>query len=341
MPGHERFVRNMLAGAGGIDLALLVVAADDGVMPQTREHLAICSLLGIKAGLVALTKADLVEPDWLELVRDDVAGAVARHVPRGRADRAGLGEDGRGARRAPRRAPDARRVGAARGSPTELPRLPIDRVFTVRGFGTVVTGTLTAGALAADDRVEVYPRGAEAKIRGLQTHGHPVAAARAGQRTAVNLQGLERAAIDARRRRRPARARSFRRPSSTVRSSFSRGRAAPGEDARLACASTSERARSWRASSSLDRAELAPGDTAFARFRLEAPLVARPGDRFVVRSYSPVVTIGGGTLLDVDPPRFKRKAPGPGRASLGAADGEPGGRARRSTSVTSARPACA
>ena len=306
VPGHERFVKNMLAGVGGIDLAMLVIAADEGVMPQTREHLAICSLLKIKAGLIALTKADLVEADWLELVREDVAGAVrgtflegARIVPVSSKTGQGLDEL-RAALRAlaaavPQRATD------------ELPRLPIDRVFTVKGFGTVVTGTLTAGALATDDRVEVYPKRAEAKIRGLQAHGHPVTSARAGQRTAINLQGLERAAI--------ARGDVVGRPGTLVASTLVDGTLELLADAPRAV-KTRTRVRFHVGTSEimarallLDRPELAPGETGFVRFRLEAPLVARPGDRFVVRSYSPIVTIGGGTLLDVDPPRFKRKGP--------------------------------
>ncbi len=306
VPGHERFVKNMLAGVGGIDLAMLVIAADEGVMPQTREHLAICSLLHIKAGLIALTKADLVEPDWLELVREDVAGSVrdtflagAPILPVSAKTGQGL-DDLRAALRAlaeavPQRGTD------------QLPRLPIDRVFTVKGFGTVVTGTLTAGALGVDDRVEVYPRKTEAKIRGLQTHSHPVTSARAGQRTAVNLQGLERAAI--------ARGDVVGLPGTLVPSLLVDGTLELLKDAPRPLRSRA-RVRFHVGTSEimarallLDRTELAPGETSFARFRLEGPLVARPGDRFVVRSYSPVVTIGGGTLLDVDPPRFKRKGP--------------------------------
>jgi len=306
VPGHERFVRNMLAGVGGIDLAMLVIAADEGVMPQTREHLAICSLLRIKAGLIALTKADLVESDWLELVREDVAGAVrgtflqgAPIVPVSSKTGQGLDELRAALRSLAASVPQ-------RGT-DELPRLPIDRVFTVRGFGTVVTGTLTAGVLAADDRVEVYPKGAEAKIRGLQAHGQPVASARAGQRTAINLQGLERTAI--------ARGDVVGLPGTLVSSTLVDGTFELLPDAPRPV-KTRTRVRFHVGTSEimarallLDRAELAPGETAFARFRLEAPLVARPGDRFVVRSYSPIVTIGGGTLLDVDPPRFKRKGP--------------------------------
>jgi selenocysteine-specific elongation factor len=306
VPGHERFVKNMLAGVGGIDLAMLVIAADEGVMPQTREHLAICSLLRIKAGLIALTKADLVEPDWLELVREDVAGAVrgtflqgAPIVPVSSKTGQGLDELRAALRSLAASVPQ-------RGT-DELPRLSIDRVFTVRGFGTVVTGTLAAGALATDDRVEVYPKRAEAKIRGLQAHGHPVASARAGQRTAINLQGLERTAI--------ARGDVVGLPGTLVPSTLVDGTLELLADAPRAV-KTRTRVRFHVGTSEimarallLDRAELAPGETAFARFRLEAPLVARPGDRFVVRSYSPIVTIGGGTLLDVDPPRFRRKGP--------------------------------
>ena len=306
VPGHERFVKNMLAGVGGIDLAMLVIAADEGVMPQTREHLAICSLLHIKAGLIALTKADLVEPDWLELVREDVAGPVrdtflagAPILPVSAKTGQGLG-DLRAALRALAEAVPPRGT-------DQLPRLPIDRVFTVKGFGTVVTGTLTAGALGVDDRVEVYPRRTEAKIRGLQTHSHPVTSARAGQRTAVNLQGLERAAI--------ARGDVVGLPGTLVPSLLVDGTLELLKDAPRPLRSRA-RVRFHVGTSEimarallLDRTELAPGETSFARFRLEGPLVARPGDRFVVRSYSPVVTIGGGTLLDVDPPRFKRKGP--------------------------------
>jgi selenocysteine-specific elongation factor len=306
VPGHERFVKNMLAGVGGIDLAMLVIAADEGVMPQTREHLAICSLLHIKRGLVVLSKADLVEPDWLELVKDDVAtlahGTFLESAPI-------LGVSARTGEGLPALRAELRRLAEtvpARGV-DQLPRLPIDRVFTVKGFGTVVTGTLMAGRLAVDDRVQVFPKGVEAKIRGLQTHGHPVTEARAGQRTAVNLQGVERAAI--------ARGDVVGLAGTLVPSLLVDGTFELLKDAPRAVKSRT-RVRFHAGTSEimarvllLDRPELQPGETAFARFRLEAPLVALPGDRFVARSYSPIVTIGGGTLLDIDPPRFKRKAP--------------------------------
>jgi selenocysteine-specific elongation factor len=306
VPGHERFVKNMLAGAGGIDLALLVVAADEGVMPQTREHLAICQLLRIKSGLVVLTKADLAEPDWIELVRDDVRRAVeatflagAPIVPVSAKTGAGLSEL------------RATLAGLARAVPARNPdrtaRLPIDRVFTVRGFGTVVTGTLASGRFAVDERVEIYPRGIQSKVRGLQVHGHAVAQSEAGQRTAVNLQGVERAAIERGDVVAPA---GTLVPTLLLDGSLELLEDAPRpvkmrDRVRFHVGTQEVMARVLP----VGQAELEPGSACHARFRLEAPIVALPGDRFVVRSYSPIVTIGGGTVLDIAPPRFKRKGP--------------------------------
>jgi selenocysteine-specific elongation factor len=283
-----------------------VIAADEGVMPQTREHLAICSLLHIKTGLVALTKTDLVESDWLELVKDDVASLVRGTFLEGApilgvSAKTGEGlTELRGALRTLAAAVPARAA-------DQLPRLPIDRVFTVKGFGTVITGTLMTGRFAVDERVEIYPRGVQAKVRGLQTHGHPVTEARAGQRTAMNLQGIERAAI--------LRGDVVGPPGALIAASLVDGTLELLEDAPRPLKSR-DRIRFHTGTSEimarvllLDRAELLPGERTFARFRLEAPLVALPGDRFVVRSYSPIVTIGGGALLDVAPPRFKRKGP--------------------------------
>jgi selenocysteine-specific elongation factor len=306
VPGHERFIKNMLAGVGGIDLAMLVIAADEGVMPQTREHLAICSLLRIRSGLIALTKTDLVEADWLDLVREDLATltrgtflAGAPIVPV--SAKTGQGMDAlRAALRelaatVPSRASD------------QLARLPIDRVFTIKGFGTVVTGTLMAGRVRVDDRVEVFPGGVQAKVRGLQAHGHAVSESSAGQRTAVNLQGVERAAVE--------RGHVLGLAGTLVPSVLVDGTLELLADAPRPL-KTRDRVRFHAGTSEimarvllLESQELMPGQTAFVRFRLEAPLVALPGDRFVIRSYSPMVTIGGGTLLDIAPPRFKRKAP--------------------------------
>jgi selenocysteine-specific elongation factor len=306
VPGHERFVKNMLAGVGGIDLALLVIAADEGVMPQTREHLAICSLLRIKAGLVALTKTDMVEPDWLELVRDDVARlleptflAGCPIVPVSSKTGQGLPELRAALRELARAVPPK--------SVDQTARLPIDRVFTIRGFGTVITGTLGSGQVAVDDRVEIYPRGLSSKVRGLQVHGHGVTEARAGQRTAVNLQGVERSAIE--------RGDVVAPPGALLPSVLVDGTVELIEDAPRAL-KTRDRVRFHVGTQEVmarvllvGRADLDQGGRAYGRFRLEAPVVALPGDRFVIRSYSPVITIGGGTLLDIAPPRFKRKGP--------------------------------
>ncbi len=306
VPGHERFVKNMLAGVGGIDLALLVIAADEGIMPQTREHLAICQLLRIKSGMVALTKADLAEPDWIELVRDDVANLVRDTflsgcpiVPVSVKTGAGLGDLRRAladlARAVPAKATD------------QTARLPIDRVFTVKGFGTVVTGTLTAGTVAVDDKVEVYPRGVQSKVRGLQVHGKAVERSAAGQRTAVNLQAVERAAIE--------RGDVLAPPGTLVPTLLADATLELLPDAPRPLKAR-DRVRFHVGTQEVmarvllvDRAGLEPGQVSYGRFRLEAPVVALPGDRFVIRSYSPIVTIGGGTLLDIAPPRFKRKAP--------------------------------
>jgi selenocysteine-specific elongation factor len=306
VPGHERFIKNMLAGVGGIDLAMLVIAADEGVMPQTREHFAICSLLHIAGGLVVLTKTDLVEPDWLELVRDDVSGLTRGTFLEGApivsvSARTGAGID---ELRAVLR--DLAGKVPSRGT-DQLPRLPIDRVFTIKGFGTVVTGTLMAGRLRLDDRVEVFPAGLQTKIRGLQTHGRSVTESSAGQRTAVNLQGVDRAAVE--------RGNVLGLAGTLVPSTLVDGTLELLPDAPRPL-KTRDRVRVHSGTSEvmarvllLDRPELVPGASAFARFRLEAPLVALPGDRFVIRSYSPMLTIGGGTLLDIAPPRFKLKAP--------------------------------
>jgi selenocysteine-specific elongation factor len=303
VPGHERFVRNMLAGVGGIDLAMLVIAADEGVMPQTREHLAICSLLDIRGGLVVLTKVDLVEPDWLELVRDDVGGLVRGTFLEGAPVVAASARSGAGIDAVRQTLRDLAGTVPARAS-DQLARLPIDRVFTIKGFGTVVTGTLAAGALAVDDRVEIFPRDVQAKIRGLQAHGRPVTRALAGQRTAVNLQGVERAAIE-------------RGDVLGLAGTLVASRVVDATVELLADAprplKTRDRVRFHTGTSEvmarvllLQGAELASGERTLARLRLESPVVALPGDRFVLRSYSPIATIGGGTLLDLDPPRARR-----------------------------------
>ncbi len=303
VPGHERFVKNMLAGAGGIDIVALVIAADEGVMPQTREHLAICRLLGVKTGLVALTKTDLVEADWIELVTDDLADFVAGTFLEGQPVVPVSSETGEGLDRL--REELARLAeGAAAKSGRGIFRLPIDRVFTMRGFGAVVTGTLFSGSVKVGDRVQLFPGAAEARVRGLQVHGEAVEEAAAGTRTAVNLQGIERMEI--------ARGDVLGR-AGELKSTYML-------DVRLEHIADAPRPLRQRARvrfhtgtsevmgrvSLIGAEEIEPGGECFAQIRLEAPVAVLPRDRFVIRSYSPVVTIGGGEILDVAPRKHRR-----------------------------------
>jgi len=303
VPGHERFVKNMLAGVGGIDLVMLVVAADEGVMPQTREHLAICQLLRITSGLTVLTKADMAEPEWLELVTEDVRGFLRGTFLDGRPIVPVSAKTGEGLDALRRQLGELARAVPARSTDATF-RLPIDRVFTIRGFGTVVTGTVAAGQVAVDERVEVYPRELSAKVRGLQTHGQAVSAAVAGQRTAVNLQGTERAAIE---RGDVLSLPGLLRPTFMLDATCELLADAP------APLKTRQRVRFHIGTSEvmarvhlLDGNELEPGGHGYVQVRLEAPVVALPRDRYVIRSYSPMVTIGGGELLDVAPPKARR-----------------------------------
>jgi selenocysteine-specific elongation factor len=311
VPGHERFVRNMLAGAHGIDAVLLVVAADESVMPQTREHFHICRLLGISAGLVVLTKCDAADADSQTVAemeaRELVAGSFLEGAPVLRVSARtgqGLGEL--------REALAGLFAGLAARPAGGVLRLPVDRAFTLRGFGTVVTGTLVSGALATGDEVEVLPAGRRARVRGLQVHGQALDRVESGNRAAVNLAGVEVADV--------ARGDVLARPG-TLRSSrlldVEVG-VLPGEKAlrdmarvrvHVASAERLARVRLFAAS----RAE--PGAVVRAQLRLEAPAVAGRGDRLVLRSYSPATTIGGAVVLDpVPPPRRRREAVTPAAA---------------------------
>ncbi len=297
VPGHEGFVRTMVAGATGMDVVLLVVAADEGVMPQTREHLSIIQLLGIEALVVAITKVDMVDPEWLELVHEDV-GDVLADTPFGDAPviatsaRTGEGMGalaralGRSARRAQGRASD------------DLARLPADRVFAKEGAGTVVTGTLWSGRLERGATVRIMPGGEEARIRAVEVHGGAVDAAVAGQRTAVALTGasVRRGLVgrgDVLVSGPGWRASMM----LTVRLDMLRGVESPiatDQRIRVHLATVEVMARVVL----LDIDELSGGQSGLAQLRLEAPVVARAGDRFVARFYSPVWTIAGGVVLE-------------------------------------------
>jgi selenocysteine-specific elongation factor len=306
VPGHERFVKNMLAGVGGIDLVLLVVAADESIKPQTREHFDICRLLGIAQGIVVLTKADLVDRDALELARLEAEEFVSGSFLEGApvvpvSSKTGEGLDELRARLAEvaARIPDRNVSGPF--------RLPLDRAFSMHGFGTVATGTLISGSVAREDEVELYPGGRLLRVRGIQVHGEPAERALAGQRTALNLAGIEAGEL--------ARGMTL---------------AAPGrfrETRVLDCAldllpsakPLKNRAPvHFHAGTAEVEAEvrlleggqaLQPGTRVYARLLLREPLLAAPGDRFIVRMFSPVVTIGGGAVIDTGGHRYRAGEP--------------------------------
>jgi selenocysteine-specific elongation factor len=303
VPGHERFVSNMLAGAAGIDVVLLVIAADESIKPQTREHFDICRLLGVQRGIVVLTKSDLVEPDMLELLRLEVEeylrGSFLERAPIVAVSaKTGAGLD------------DLKKTLHTAGSEisgkdaARYFRLPIDRAFAVKGFGTVVTGTLISGSVAAEDEVELFPGGRRVRVRGVQSGGKSVERAIAGQRTAVNLAAIERS--DVQRGMvlaSPGRFRTTRRldarltllPSARKLKNRARVHLHAGTAETIAEVVFYDEA----ASAEKERlAALAAGGSALAHLRLQDEVLLLPGDRFIVRQFSPVVTIGGGVVLD-------------------------------------------
>ena len=325
VPGHERFVKTMVAGATGVDLVMLVIAADEGIMPQTREHLDICRLLRVQKGLVALTKVDLAEEEWLGLVEEDLKeflkGSFLEGAPVVRTSavtRQGLGDL--------LRSLDDLAAQIRERPPAKFFRLPIDRAFSMKGFGTVVTGTLMAGRIREGDAVEVAPKGIRTKVRGLQVHNRPVRESSGGMRTAVNLQGVDKEQIE--------RGDVLIPPESLPVTHM--------VDAHLEYLPSApwklkNRARvRFHAGTAeilgriilLDREILEPGQEADVQIRLESPTVVVHGDPFVIRSYSPAQTIGGGLVLDGFPGKHRRnsgevmsyleglRSPEPGKVSL-------------------------
>jgi selenocysteine-specific elongation factor len=302
VPGHEAFVRTMVAGATGIDLALLVVAADEGVMPQTREHLAILELLGVRGGVVALTKADLVDDEWLALVSDDVrsvlsGGALADAplVPVSSTTGLGIG----GLREA---MAEAARALSARAA-DDLFRMPVDRAFSVRGTGTVATGTVWSGSLGRDASLRLFPSGELVRVRGLQAHGASVDRIHAGARAAIALAGVD---LDRVGRGAVLVGGDGWHPSSVLRADVALLDDAPRPlgartRVRLHLGTSEVGARIVAAGGTLE-----PGQRRPARIVLDEPIVARAGDRFVLRSPSPAATIGGGIVVDpLAPPRAR------------------------------------
>ncbi len=304
VPGHEKFIKHMVAGAAGIDVALMVIAADEGVMPQTKEHLHICSLLGITTGLVALTKTDLVEPDWLDMVKTDIADYLsgtflegAPIVPVSAVRETGIKDLLAHINQTVLRLQEKTDDG--------IFRLPVDRIFTMKGFGTVVTGTLISDKIRVGEDIQILPENISARIRGIQVHNLPVEEAFSGQRTAINLQGIEKSTLE--------RGNVLVRPHTVQ----------PTKRLDVAFEYLSSNTRKLKNRTLvrlhngtaeimtrivlLDADELAPGEKAFAQLVLAADDVVVGGDYFVLRSYSPVTTIGGGRILDPLPNKHKRR----------------------------------
>jgi selenocysteine-specific elongation factor len=294
VPGHERFVSNMLAGAAGIDVLLLVIAADESIKPQTREHFDICRLLGVRRGVVALTKSDLVDGDTLELVRleaeEYLRGSFlekAPLVPVSAKTHAGLDELKNALR-------DAAASIATRDASRHF-RLPIDRAFAMKGFGSVVTGTLISGSVAAGDEVELFPGGERLRVRGVQSGGKAVERAMPGQRTAVNLVGIEHTAL-----KRgmvlatPGKFRKTRRIDTRLELLGSARKMKQGTRVHFHAGTAETIAEVFFHG----QRELQPGGGAFANLKLQDEILVLAGDRFIVRQFSPVVTIGGGAVLD-------------------------------------------
>ncbi len=306
VPGHEKFVKHMVAGATGIDLVALVIAADEGVMPQTREHMEICELLRVKKGIVVLTKIDLVDdPDWLEMVQEDIVEFLKGTFLEGSEIIAVSAATGEGIEELKKSL--TRLFAEVEPKSADGPfRLPVDRVFTMRGFGTVITGTSISGRLRVGDPVIVYPEGLKSKVRGIQVHGNDVEEVLPGQRTAVNLQGMERALIE---RGNVLASAGALYPSHMVDVQLELLQSAPRPlKHRAKIRFHSGTAEHLATIVLLDREELKPGEKTFAQVRLDQPTAVLRGDRFVLRSYSPVQTIGGGAVLNPIPRKHKGPA---------------------------------
>jgi selenocysteine-specific elongation factor len=305
VPGHEKLVKNMLAGAGGIDIVLLVIAADEGIMPQSREHLAICNLLHINQGLIAITKTDLVEKDWLSLITDDIKNFVKGTFLEGSDIIPVSAKTGENVQLLTEKIREI----ALRVKPKPVKsifRLPVDRVFTLKGFGTVVTGTAISGNISTDATIDVLPKGIKTKIRGLQSHGQQLKTASAGQRVAINLQGIEKEEIQRG---------DILTTSDKITPTFSADATLTLlKDIPLARLKNRSLIHFYAGTSELtgrvvlyEKEELMPGKSAYCQFRFQNPVALMAGDRYIIRRFSPLLTIGGGEILDPSPRRRKSK----------------------------------
>ena len=303
VPGHEKFIKHMVSGAAGIDLVMMIIAADEGIMPQTKEHLHICSLLGIRSGLVVLTKIDMVENDWLELVKTEIQDFLKGTflegvpvIPVSALKQKGIDELTAALDTVVQNIPKKNDCG--------IFRLPVDRVFTMKGFGTVVTGTLISDSISVGEDVLILPEEINTRIRGIQVHNQPTQEATAGQRTAINLQGIEKESLQ--------RGDVLARPGTVVPTTrldvfieYLKNNAKSLKNRTLARLHTGASEIIARVIL-IEKDELAPGEKGFAQLILEKKDVVVTGDRFVLRSYSPITTIGGGLIIDPLPPKHKR-----------------------------------
>ncbi len=300
VPGHERFVRNMLAGVGGIDLVLLVIAADESIKPQTREHFDICRLLSVRRGITVLTKSDAVDRETLDVVRLEVEeflrgsflGSPNPIVAVSSLTGTGMGDLKRELVRVASEVPakDSRAIA----------RLPIDRVFTIKGFGTVVTGTLVSGTIRKEDELELFPNGRRVRVRGVQVHGKQAEQAVAGQRTALNLAGASTEELA--RGMVLAPAATFQ-PTARIDVELALLPSARPLKDRARVHFHSFTSESIASVVLYGKKQVGPGESAFAQLRLSEPTLLLPGDRFIIRQFSPVVTIGGGVVVENAPPK--------------------------------------
>ncbi len=304
VPGHEKFVRHMLAGIGGIDIVLLIIAADEGIMPQTAEHFEILKMLRIPRGIVALTKTDLVDADWLELVREDVEAYVRGTFLEGAPIVPISSQTGENIEELRTLILSMAAECGDRREKKELLRLPADRVFTVDGFGTVITGTLMEGSVEKGDEVMIYPAGKKARVRNVQIHGHDVGRAAAGSRTAINLTGIKKEELE--------RGDVIAYPGSLEAAQILDVRIDLFQDTKRLLKSGSRLHFYYGAAETLCKAVLLSGETlgggqsGYGQLRFESEVAVKRGDRFILRFYSPMETIGGGIVLNASPRKRKR-----------------------------------
>ena len=303
VPGHEKFIKNMLAGIGGIDVVVLVIAADEGIMPQTKEHLNILKLLQVNKGIIALTKKDLVDNEWLEMIVEQVQQAAEGTFLEEAKIISVSSVKGDGLKELISEIDRLTEVVEQKDITSNF-RLPVDRVFTVAGFGTVVTGTLISGTINEGDRVELYPSNLECRIRSIQVHEKSVKKAEAGQRVAVNIANVKVEEVH--------RGDVLSKPGSMESTMMIDAKMEMLDDAPMTI-DNRDRLRLYHGTSEimcrvvlLDREELKPGESAFVQLRLEEQVACQKSDRFVIRFYSPMITIAGGTILDPNPPKRKR-----------------------------------